>query len=162
MIVSSINGRLRYRAPWLKQHTLQQAFKDKLHQQPAITQMNMNVSTGSILVNYDTNYISRAALEALIVEIALSLVSSAEARTCPMHTVNESTNKSRTPSQKPSKRPIKAISVNQAIKFGMLGSLIPSMAWAAVGSKKIHILSGGVFLIFVGMHMFSYRKRLLK
>ncbi len=168
MIVSSIKGRLRYRAPWLKQVSLQQAFKEKLQQEIAVTQIDTNTETGSILVKYDHNHCTRTDFESSIVEIALQLVATADIKDCPMHgrVVVDKVEKSRKPRKKKSKnwmkKQVAGISVNQGIKFGMLGTLIPSMVWAAVGSKKIHIVSGVLFLGFVGMHMYSYRERLLK
>ncbi len=171
MIISSIKGRLRYRAPWLKQASFQQSFKERLQQEIAITQIETNVKTGSILVGYDRHYLAQADLEALIIEIALELVATADIKDSPMHgriVVDKISKRSkrRKPGKNISKRWLKkqvaGVSVNQIIKFGMLGTLIPSMVWAAAGSKKLHILSGYGFLVFVGMHMYSYRERLLK
>ncbi len=169
MIISSINGRLRYRAVWLKQASVQHAFKDELQQQGAITQITANEKTGSILVNYDANNISREKFEAFIIEIALKLVAKTDTVANPKHSQrvvnNTALNEGRRQTRKPkkwSRKQVAGISGNQAIKFGMLGTLIPSMVWAAVGSKKIHIVSGAAFLVFVAMHAYSYRERLLK
>ncbi len=127
-----------------------------------------NPKTGSILVKYDSNHSTRSDFEASIVEIALQLVATADISNCPMHgrvVVDNAPQTEKTRKKKSknwTKKQVAGVSVNQSIKFGMLGTLIPSMVWAAVGSKKIHIVSGVLFLGFVGMHMYSYRERLLK
>ncbi len=169
MIVSSVKGRIRYRAPWLKQASLQLCFKEKLQQETAVTQVVINSKTGSVLVNYDSNHSTPADFEAAIMEIALQLVGTADIISSPMHgrvVVDKVNPKRRKPRKKRSKswmkKQVAGVSINQAIKFGMLGTLFPSMIWAAAGRKKLHILSGYGFLVFVGMHMYSYRERLLK
>ncbi len=154
MIISSINGRLRYRSPWLKQTTLQQELIEQLQQHTSIKQLSGDTQTGSLLLTYDIDQISRAEFETLISAATAQFQTSSEAAGCPMK-LDKNTDKSKNESGL-------GISANQMIKFGMLGSVIPSMIWASMGQKKIHIASGSIFLVFAAMHVFSYRERLLK
>jgi|GEM_PF-1798428 len=149
MITSSINGRLRYRASWLKSHSMMAEMEHELKGEAAITSISCNKATGSLLISYDHRAIAKKAFEQKISECA-AIVSDK-----PQVEIKANNKQS-------SNSDFSGLSVNQSIKFGMLGSLIPSMLWGAFGSKKLHVLSGGVFLLFVFMHMFSYRERLLK
>ncbi len=153
MITSSINGRLRFKACWLKNLTSLAQMEHQLSDEDTVTHITANSKTGSLLVCYDHKLISRQVLEETVIKVALKVNPVAKVfSTAPEQTEQQSKKKEEKP----------LISTNQFIKFGMLGSIIPSMVWAGLGSKKLHIVSGGGFLFFMALHIISYRERLLK
>jgi hypothetical protein len=69
-----------------------------------------------------------------------------------------------TPSVKSAQRNGKPVSarVGQISKLGMMATLLPSLALAAAGKKKLHIYTGTAFLVFAGLHTTRYSKTLFK
>lgn len=58
-------------------------------------------------------------------------------------------------------RPLK-LQINRIAKLGALSSLAASLAWAASGNKRLHTVSGVVFLGFLAVHLTVYRRNLTR
>lgn len=52
--------------------------------------------------------------------------------------------------------------VNRYAKAGMLGSLSASLALAATGQKRLHAVTGGIFVACLGVHLGVHRRSLLR
>lgn len=50
--------------------------------------------------------------------------------------------------------------LNRLAKLGMLASLPASLALAAAGSKRLHVVTGGVFTLLLLAHMLVHRRHL--
>ncbi|MDD5328515.1 MAG: heavy metal translocating P-type ATPase [Sulfuricella sp.] len=67
-----------------------------------------------------------------------------------------------TPAATPSRHPSRRVRINRYAKRGMLATLPLSLALAAMGKKRWHAVSGGVFLAALGAHLAAHRRHLLR
>ena len=56
----------------------------------------------------------------------------------------------------------KKLRINRYAKIAALSSLGASMAFAAVGHKRLHVITGGVFLACLGVHLAVFRRNLVR
>lgn len=136
-IASSIPGRIRVRDPQLRQAERLERLRAVLAAGEGVTSSEINPTTGSLLLGYDAATVAPEIMEALVdaavdAELAAPRPDTAEAR------------------------------LNRYAKRGMLASLALSLAFAAAGKKRWHVLSGGLFLAGLGLHLAVNRKRLLR
>lgn len=142
-IVSSSAGRIRIRDKGLrsaeKLHELEQA----LSQINAISQMRADARTGSLLLYFDPRAIEHSAMEAHIQAAVGNLIG-----------------KPATPESLLTKK-----NINRYNKLAMLASLGSSLAFTAVHRRRWrrwHALTGYVFVANLGVHLYIYRKSLLR
>lgn len=57
---------------------------------------------------------------------------------------------------------LRARKLNRAAKAGMLLSLAASLAFAADGKRRAHVVSGGVFVACLGLHLWHHRGRMTR
>ena len=136
-IASSIPGRIRVRDPQLRQAERLERLRAVLAGGEGVTSSEINPTVGSLLLGYDAATVAPEIMEALVdaavdAELAAPRPDTAEAR------------------------------LNRYAKRGMLASLALSLAFAAAGKKRWHVLSGGLFLAGLGLHLAVNRKRLLR
>jgi hypothetical protein len=135
-------GRIRVRDQRLRDQKRLCELKQQLSKITAITAMQDNVRTGSIVVNFDADAIDITALEALL-DSAVDHVLH-ETLTAP---------------------PISKKQLNRYNKVAMVGSLAASLALTVARKKhwrRWHALTGYLFVASVAAHMVIYRKTLFK
>ena len=140
-IVSSLPGRIRIRDKNLRDQAKLNELKNELLKIAAITQVQDNVRTGSVLVRFDRSAIEIATLEANIVSAVDKVIG------------------------KPSKPPalLSRKNINRYNKLVMLASLGTSLTFAVASRRRwrrLHALTGYLFIANLGVHLFIYRKAL--
>lgn len=141
-IVSSLPGRIRVRDKRLRDQARLNELKKGLAKIAAITELQGDARTGSVVVNFDPSAIEIAALETKI-DSAVDKVL-AEPLTPPLLTKKR---------------------INRYSKIGMVGSLAASLALAAARRKRWrhwHALTGYLFVANLGVHLIIYRKSLFR
>lgn len=111
-----------------------------------MTSVEASAAAGSLLLRYDVDRCSRAAMEACAGD-ALAAALGREPGV---------------PRATPPTRKQAAREWNRVAKLGMLASLPVSLALAAAGSKRLHAVSGGVFTLLLLVHMAVHRRHLVK
>ena len=141
-IVSSLPGRIRVRDKRLRDQERLTELKKELSKITAITALQDDVRTGSIVVNFDPSAIEIAVLETRL-DSAVDQVL-VERLTLP---------------------PITKKQLNRYNKIAMMGSLAASLALTTVRRKRWrrwHALTGYLFVASVAVHMIIYRKTLFR
>lgn len=139
-IASVIPGRIRVRDPQLRLPDRLERLRAALAANEGIVSTEANPAAGSLLLYYDAAKVAPEIMEALVdaaVDTELAT---------PRH------------AYPPSAR----VRINRAAKHGMLGSLALSLALAAAGQKRWHVISGGLFLASLSLHLAVHRRRLLR
>lgn len=136
-IVSAIPGRIRVRLPQLRDAARLERLRAMLAADAAVHECETNPAAGSLLLHYDAAKVAPEIMEALV-DAAVD-------------------------DELAAPRPDTAkIRLNRHAKRGMLLSLALSLAFAAAGKKRWHTLSGGLFLVGLGLHLAIHRRRLLR
>lgn len=141
-IVSSSPGRIRVRDKRLRDQKRLTELKNELSKIAAITALQDDVRTGSVVVNFDPSAIEIAALETRL-DFAVDQVL-VERLTLP---------------------PITKKQLNRYNKIAMMGSLAASLALTVAKRKRWkrwHALTGYMFVASVAVHMIIYRKTLFR
>jgi hypothetical protein len=141
-IVSSLPGRIRIRDKRLRDQSRLNELKKELSKIAAITELQGNARTGSVVVNFDATVIEIAALESKI-EYAVDKVL-AETLTAPLLTKKQ---------------------LNRYNKIAMVGTLTASLALGMARQKRLrrwHALTGYLFVANLGVHLYLYRKTLFR
>ena len=139
-IVSSLPGRIRVRDRVLRNRARLDQLEVALRRIEAVTSLQSNPGAGSVVLYFDVAQADAAALE----EEVDAAVDAALAAPLPKN-----------------KRSLK-MQVNRYAKVGMLGSLATSLALAATGQKKLHAVTGGLFVACLGVHLGVHRRSLLR
>lgn len=151
VVVASIPGRLRLKAPCLRDVSCCHRLAARLRAVEAVLSVEPSEATGSLLVHYDAGQCSVPAFEDIsMTEFdAVFLRESRDAATSMSAGGGVSRRES-------------ARRWNRVAKIGMLAGLPISLALAAVGSKKLHAATGGVFSLLLVVHLLVHRRHLLK
>lgn len=159
LIASSLPGRLRLRAPALRRAAPLRRLVAGLGELPGVLAVAANERAGSVVLTYDAGRIARGDMEATALHAAGSVldvgVDGAKVETsAPPAAAAERSVGGLAPSLR--------VRVNRPAKRGMLGSSLVSLALAAAGAKRWHVLSGGAFLVFLTLHLAVHRRHLLR
>ena len=141
-IVSSLPGRIRIRDKRLRDQTRLNSLKKELEKITAISELQSNARTGSVLINFDPDVIEITDLETKI-DAAVDKIL-AEPLTPPLLTKKN---------------------INRYNKIAMMGSLTASLAFAVARQKRWrhwHRLTGYLFVANLGLHLYLYRKSLFR
>ena len=143
-IVSSIPGRIRVRDKKLRNQTTLDRLKTELLNIAAITTLEGNNRTGSLLVWFNKNVVTMSCIEAQI-ESAVNRV------------IGKSSAQQRLLSKK---------NLNRYNKMAMLLFLGTSLYTLTLAGRKRrirwHRLTGYLFVANLGVHLFIYRKSLFR
>jgi len=147
MIVSFIDGRIRMRGEYLKNPAVIDAI-ERIAKINGVRDVSANRRTGSVLILYD--------IAVIRLEQVLSLF--------PGFTYLSAALMPHQASRKIAgaiyESPLLSIDSLRIINTGMFAVLGLSMFGAIVGSMAVHVAAGLVFLGFLAMHIFRYRKNL--
>ena len=143
-IVSAVPGRIRVRDKSLRDQERLKELKKELAKIAVITELQDNVRTGSVLVRF-----KRAAVELSVIEASIDAA------------VDKVIGKSSKPQRLLSKK-----NINRYNKLVMLASLGVSLfALTMAGRKRRirwHKLTGYIFVANLGVHLYIYRKSVLR
>jgi hypothetical protein len=146
-IASAIPGRIRLRFSNVETGQQLEAFSLSCREQSAVTSVRINLPARSLILHFDPDTCPLATMLEWL-ETRLTVVGKAAAVSTPAK-----------PGKRP--RPLK-LRINRVAKIGAISSLTASMIWAATGNKRLHIVSGAVFLGFLAVHMGVYRRNLVR
>lgn len=141
-IVSAVPGRLRVKDARFGDAELAADFVRRLHEAAANdTAFVTRINTGaeSVVVQYDPSDIELRVARARVGK-ALSEMAG--------HAVHR-------------KGRSRRLRVNRYAKMGALASLGASMAFAAAGHKRLHVITGMAFLAFLSAHLIIFRRTLV-
>lgn len=153
VVASSLDGRVRVRDEGLKKEPLITRVREALLATPGVSGVEANPRVGSLLILYS------AALTAVekILKTVSDLLGSGEEVRGPAQ-----------PVQSLGKMPFAgklSLSIPPRVKsklvnIGMLASLVLSLAAAVFGLKKLHVLTGIVFVLLFGDHFYQRRAQM--
>ena len=150
-IASSIPGRLRLRHPALRDHGRLARLGALVNTWPGIGGVTTNPAAGSLVATYDPTVLSEPESRRRAEAAVAALVPAAKPRPAKAAVTG--------PARRPRMTPARA---NRIAKPVMLASLAVSLALAAAGAKRAHILTGIGFLHALGVHLWVQRRNLLK
>ncbi|WP_333874958.1 HMA2 domain-containing protein [Methylobacter sp.] len=139
-IVSSLPGRIRIRDRVLRNQRRLNQLEAELIQIEGITSLQSNPGAGSIILYFDAAQSDAEMMEAAV-DAAVD-----NALATPLPAVDRSVK----------------MRVNRYAKAGMLGSLATSLALAATGQKRLHAVTGGIFVACLGVHLSTHHRSLLR
>jgi len=142
-VASSIPGRLRLRAPGLRNPVQLENLRTTIAQWSGVLAVEANPTTGSLLIRYDAEKLSIERCEAHALEL-----------------IGKSPGKLRAP--KVGAGGTARVKTNRWAKRGMLASLTVSLLLAATGAKRWHALTGVLFLHALAVHLWAHRRYVLK
>jgi hypothetical protein len=143
IIVSSSPGRIRVRDKALRDQARLNRLEQELMTIAAIKGLQGNVRTGSLLLRFDQNAIDTADMEAGINAAADKVIGKPVARKALLSKKN----------------------INRYNKLVMLASLGTSLVLIRLRRRRWrrwHALAGYLFVANLGIHLFIYRKSLLR
>jgi hypothetical protein len=140
MIVSTVQGRIRVRAPRLKSARFGRDAVEAAAALDGVLEARHNRGAGCLIVTYDPQTAETEALEDQLEAL------------CTEH---------RADAVRAGRSPISR-RLNQATKVGMMASLATSLTYGFLGRKKEHIAFGTVFVALAGAHMVRYQRTLVR
>lgn len=139
-IVSAVPGRIRIKDAALAQAALGEKITQRLKRDLAVTATRINVGAASIVVNYDATALSPAEAQRQIERLLADELGQ--------------------PPLAPRRRS-RRLRVNRYAKIAALTSLGASLAFAAAGRKRLHVLTGSIFVASLGVHLAIFRRTLV-
>jgi hypothetical protein len=144
VIVSNIDGRLRLRDERLKNPEVIEGIRKDLGDLPGLVcDISANRRVGSLLVYYEPPGSSSDIIVAVENHLKKTEEGKGLEKTDPLPALLNA---------------VKSLGTRKAIKFGMLGTLAISLVGVAFDIKKMHLISGLLFLSALGMHLSSKRR----
>ena len=179
VVASLLDGRVRLRDEGLKKEPLVSQVREALLATPGVSAVEANTRVGSVLILYSA---ALKAVDKILKTVAHLLgadeevrVSAEPARSAEKTPLLKRITNAIFPRVKKTlsgismpagvKRKLEKISAGSVLKrrivgnIGMLASLALSMGAALFGLKKLHIISGIVFLFLFGDHFYQRRAR---
>ncbi len=139
-IVSTLPGRIRVRDAALRNPARLARLAAALGALGGVRSVQPNAGAGSIVLYYD---VVGADIEAM--EHAVDAATDAELA-----------------APRPAGRRSSRVRINRYAKAGMLGSLGASLVFAAAGAKRWHVVTGGMFVACLAVHIGVHRRHLLR
>jgi cation transport ATPase len=159
VVASMLDGRVRIRDEGLKREPLASRVKEELLATPGVSSVEANTRVGSLLVLYSA---ALTAAEKILKTVAQLLGSEAETSASEQPAQGEQSSGSwklplpwRTPHAERSVLKRRVLN-----NIGMLASLTFSLVAAIFHLKKLHILTGIIFLALFGDHFYQRRARM--
>ncbi len=139
-IVSALRGRVRVRDPRLREPGRLERLHRRLATLDGVRAIECNANTGSLVLLYDAARVSPARLEAAV-------DAATDAELAAPH---------------PARSGAPRVRINRAAKRTMLASLAATLVLAAIGRKRWHALSGGLFVAALAVHLAVHRRHVLR
>jgi hypothetical protein len=154
-IASSIPGRLRLRHVALRHVDRLAQLRAAVATWPGVQTLTANPTTGSLLVMYYPAVLSEAQARQRGEAAVTSLLPRTRGATPSAQVVRPAVRMPRVPDWSPAR-------VNRVAKPMALGSLLASLAFAAAGTKRLHVVAGAAFLPALGAHLWIQRRNLFR
>lgn len=142
MIASAVPGRIRVRTPALRNPDSLTRMGMALEALEGVVSTRQNRPACSIIVTYDCARVAAGEMEAKVASMAAATLG----QPAP------------SPSPSPARKTAFRRRANRWAKYGSIASLGVSLAALAVGGKRLHAVSGGIFVAFLAVHMAVHRK----
>lgn len=142
-IVSAVPGRLRIKVPQLLQGELAQRFVECSARALPLLSSRANPDAFSIVLHYDADAISLS-----------------DARTRVEQTLDALLAPAAKPGKSMARRRSARLRLNRYAKMGALASLAVSLASAYAGPKRLHVMTGWVFVACLCAHLAVFRRTL--
>lgn len=139
-IVAAVSGRIRIKDAAFADAAISQRIALRLKRDFAVTATRINTGAASIVVNYDAATLSPAEAQRQFERLLAD-----ELGQPPL-----------TP-----RRRSRRLRVNRYAKIAALTSLGASLAFAAAGRKRLHVLTGSIFVASLGVHLAIFRRTLV-
>ena len=153
-VTSFIDGRVRLRHPALHQHQVVAEIQPRILSIKGIQSAEFNERSGSLLLHYDIDVLSRDEL----IQQALPWASYLDE--CLKGHIATPPASGGSGERKPAFPLSGKICWRKAVNRGMLASLAVTVGSLALGGKQVHAVAGTVFLALVGVHGYRYRRTL--
>ncbi len=136
-ISSFIEGRVRLRHPFLKEAEAEGSVKEVLEKIPGVLGVNVNTRSGSLLLEYDPETLSKEDLLGMADNFIQSMPPVPEKKASPF---------------------LKRAQCIRLANRSMVVTLGASLAFAVMGRTAPHIWAGGVFCALNLAHLYRVRK----
>ena len=166
-VTSFVDGRVRLRHPALKDAATAELVCSVVGAVEGITSVQSNPLTGSLLIYYDVEKLTREQLLELA-EQGAAFIPGLNEEEAPAAETAETAEGEAAPRKAcrvcaPVDEGFQLLTGRGATKFvnrAMLVSLIASLAALPLGSRAVHTAAGGVFVSGVLQHLIAHRKTL--
>lgn len=153
LIASYFEGRARIRDEKLKSESLISEVREKLLEMPGVSEVEANSRTGSLLVLYSA---AEAGFDGIIELISEMIGSYVEPET-----TKSGTTEKRSECCGRISLTIPPGIRKAAVNIGMLASISFSLVAIIFHLKKLHVLTGIIFVALMGDHVLERRQRIL-
>lgn len=161
-IVAAIPGRLRIRDAALHQPARLQALQTRLLALPGVLSARGNAAAASLVLHYDAAQQPPHEMQTLVGRTADSLLQPERAARAPSSTARPTAAPPRVPAEHRASPAGRRRALNRVAKISMLASLTTSLALAAAGNKRWHAATGAFFVAWLGVHLATHRRHLLR
>lgn len=146
-ITSFIDGRIRIRHRALRNSNTGSKVQDFLRKTAGVKKVEINATTGSLLLEYDPKTLSRADL----IQLAGQL----------KDVVGDEEEEPEQPAIRQKRRsPLARAQLRKVTNTGMIVTLGMCVGLGLTGRMRGHVVFGWGFLMFNAIHLFMYRKKL--
>ena len=142
-IVSGVPGRLRIKDSAFGDTDIANEVVARLKQltpNDALLSTRINTGANSIVVHYDIDRLAPIDMQVRTEHLLVGMFGKSPIRR---------------------RRRSRRLRINRYAKIGALVSLAASLAFAATGHKRLHIIAGMVFLAFLTAHLAVFRRTLI-
>ena len=143
-IVSAVPGRLRIKDPYLSTEATVASISASLAQELPIQSLRSNIVANSIVIHYHASAIGLSVMKTRTEDLLAKLMQQGGI----------------SGSARPWSRSVKR-NINRCAKIGALASLAASLALAYTGPKRLHIITGWVFVVCLCAHLAVFRRTLM-
>lgn len=137
MIVSAIEGRMRFIDPVLKKNKQADALEKHMQKIAGVTSVKVSRITGSLLVLFETSTVTAKTIQKSVTFQLKAMRSQGNG-------------------------PLTGKQARRNVKLVMLVSILTSIGILFADSEKWHYRIGTVFLSFLSLHLYQNRKRIFK
>ena len=155
LIVSSIPGRLRLRVRDLdpEQAAALPVAIESIAALPGVREVTDNPRTTSVLIHYDSRMLSQTSMETAVLTLLGADDTIAPAVT---EAAGVEATKVRSPQTK------WRAHINRSAKLGTMAAMTVSLLALLARYKRVHAKAGILALVFVSVHLYIQRRRLLR
>jgi hypothetical protein len=144
-IVSAVPGRLRVRDPRLSDRAVAQHVIDSAARKLPVLEARANPAACSVILRYDAQAIPLPEMRQRTEEVLAACLSSQNGDNPPKK-----------------RRRSARMRFNRYAKIGALSSLTVSLASAYAGSRRLHVVTGWIFVACLCAHLAVFQRALLR
>ncbi len=158
LIVSSIPGRLRLRARDLdpEQAAALPVAIEAIAALPGVREVTDNPRTTSVLIHYDPRILSQTSMETAVLTLLGADDEIAPAASAATEEAGVEATKMRPP------QTTWRSHINRGSKLGTMAAMTVSLLALLARYKRVHARAGILALVFVSVHLYIQRRRLLR